>query len=623
MTAAKLRLAMTAMGQPETVIGNLCKVLGIARQTLYRNVSPNGELRSDGVKLLSNEAVVKALQPLDAVKYKHPKRRKEVMPAELTTRPVKTLCSNRQYSLFDEIVTADILLPIAEPLSSKPVVRFEAPDPQELSINGKPLREHLQQAGLTVPLKLRPLLQSLSFADFEARYRSGGRPPYAPRAMVGIILYGILQGLSSLRELERLARADVGCWWLSGGIMPDHSVIGRFVRQHETLLTTNFFDQLTRQVLRVTGSGTNTLAGDGTTIEAMSSRFQLMREEALVQALAEAKEKLEAKPHDVSAAQRVTVLEQAQVELEARQQKQAAKGKDPAKAQVQSNEPDAVLQPQKNSNDFRGSYKPTVLANDSRVIVACDVHSSSETAVIPTLLDRAQALGPVETTLFDSGFFSEGILDATEQRGIELLCPEGQSLGEDWNKQSDKQIPKNRFSYQVDDDSYLCPNQQRLTRRHACSGGKSGRAYTLYACDACADCPLKMQCTRSEGGRTLKRYDSDAKKEVLRLKMTQPEHRERYRQRQAMVEPVFSQLRGRQGLQRFRRKGLSGVKVEFALHAMAYNLGRALAVALFGVFYSWLWWIEGGLERILRFFTVIRQEPQISGYKAKPSLFCL
>lgn len=53
MTAAKLRLAMAAMGQPETVIGNLCKELGIARQTLYRHVSPKGELRPDGVKLLS------------------------------------------------------------------------------------------------------------------------------------------------------------------------------------------------------------------------------------------------------------------------------------------------------------------------------------------------------------------------------------------------------------------------------------------------------------------------------------------------------------------------------------------------------------------------------------------
>ncbi len=50
---------------------------------------------------------------------------------------------------------------------------------------------------------------------------------------------------------------------------------------------------MTRQVLKVTGSGTTTLAGDGTIIEAMSSRFELMREEALQQALAQAQETLQ------------------------------------------------------------------------------------------------------------------------------------------------------------------------------------------------------------------------------------------------------------------------------------------------------------------------------------------
>lgn len=54
MTPAKLRLAMAAMGQPETTVGNLCQELNITRQTLYRHVSPKGELRPDGVKLLSS-----------------------------------------------------------------------------------------------------------------------------------------------------------------------------------------------------------------------------------------------------------------------------------------------------------------------------------------------------------------------------------------------------------------------------------------------------------------------------------------------------------------------------------------------------------------------------------------
>jgi DNA invertase Pin-like site-specific DNA recombinase len=54
MTATKLRFAMASLGKPETKIGSLCKELGITKQTLYRHVSPSGELREDGKKLFGN-----------------------------------------------------------------------------------------------------------------------------------------------------------------------------------------------------------------------------------------------------------------------------------------------------------------------------------------------------------------------------------------------------------------------------------------------------------------------------------------------------------------------------------------------------------------------------------------
>ena len=52
MTPAKLRLAVASMGTAQTHVGDLCRELGITRQTLYRHVSPKGELRDDGKKLL-------------------------------------------------------------------------------------------------------------------------------------------------------------------------------------------------------------------------------------------------------------------------------------------------------------------------------------------------------------------------------------------------------------------------------------------------------------------------------------------------------------------------------------------------------------------------------------------
>ena len=54
MTPAKLRLAMASMGKPETKVAALCEELGVTRQTLYRHVSPKGELRPDGEKLIKS-----------------------------------------------------------------------------------------------------------------------------------------------------------------------------------------------------------------------------------------------------------------------------------------------------------------------------------------------------------------------------------------------------------------------------------------------------------------------------------------------------------------------------------------------------------------------------------------
>ena len=53
----------------------------------------------------------------------------------------------------------------------------------------------------------------------------------------------------------------------------------------------------------------------------------------------------------------------------------------------------------------------------------------------------------------------------------------------------------------------------------------------------------------------------------MREVMKDPRAKVIYRKRKGAVEPVFSEIRGVQGLRRFRRKGLNKVKMEFSLHA--------------------------------------------------------
>lgn len=58
MTPAKVRLAAASMSRPDTSVAELCKELGITRQTLYRHVSPRSELREAGRRLLKGQEKV-------------------------------------------------------------------------------------------------------------------------------------------------------------------------------------------------------------------------------------------------------------------------------------------------------------------------------------------------------------------------------------------------------------------------------------------------------------------------------------------------------------------------------------------------------------------------------------
>jgi len=506
------------------------------------------------------------------------------MKANRIKRRVVSIDTNNQLSLLTEPLGA--AAPKPERLAP---MQFEAPDPHAIFINQVRLDDHLKRMGETAPLKVRAFIQALSFADFECVYRPGGRPPYSPRAMIGLILYGIMQGVSSLRGLERLAKIDAGCWWVTGGIVPDHSIIGRFIDRHAALLTETFFTALTKKVLGVTRTTTTVVAGDGTVIEAAASRYRLVRQEALQEALMVACAQA-AEIGDPASEAKVAQLEHAATVLSDRQADRAARGKDGKTLSIQPLEPEAVVQPQKDKNQFRASYKPQVLANEARIIVACDVHPSSETVPVEGLLDQASKQGVIETGLFDAGFFNETALKATAARKIEMLCPEGRSEGENWEKASTKTYLKNQFTYDAEHDHYRCPAHQVLIPIQRYQGNATNPAYVKYGGAPCADCPLRARCTTSKNGREIKRYAIDEAKDRLRAKMKQPAVRAWYSKRKAMVEPVFSHMRGQQGLNRFRRSGLKAVRLEFALHAMAYNLSRMVGICrLVYVLYTLLW----------------------------------
>lgn len=457
---------------------------------------------------------------------------------------------------------------------------FVDPDPGELYLGNTPLEGYLKQAGLRQPLVVRRLLAEQDWSAWESRYAPSGRAPYAPRAMMGLVLFGILQGVSSLRGLEQLARRDLGCMWVSGGICPDHANIGRFIALHEDLIGGAFFEQLTRTVLRETGSEGKRLAGDATVVEAACSHYRLLKREAAREHAERTRAQAEANPEDDAAQRQAEQARQAHHQLEARVAQRRRQGKGADALRVAATEPEAMVQPLKRGRGQGPSYKPSVLCNGARVVLAHTVHPSQEAGVLAQLLSASARLTGTmpEQLLLDAGYFTDAVLETAIAEDIDLLCPEGREAGEP--KRSKQRFAKSRFHYQPQEDCYRCPAGAALRPIERWAGNACSRGYTLYATSACGECGLREQCTRSAKGRRIKRFAGDEAKDAQRQVMQQPRAQQRYRARQGMVEPLFSALRELQGLTRFRRRGLAGVRTEFALHVLAHNLARAVVYRL-------------------------------------------
>jgi transposase len=454
--------------------------------------------------------------------------------------------------------------------------RFVTGDPKGIFLGTTPLSDYLKQTGQVAAFTVANLLDKQDWSVFESRYAPTGRAPYSPRLMLGLILYGVMQGVHSLRDLERLSRLDLGCMWVTGGIAPDHTNIGRFIVLHEESLTRGFFEALTSSILKATGSSSTRVAGDGTVIEAACSHYKLLKEEA-VKARAElAQQALERNPDDVMARQKQRSSAERLRIFEERKKARQRSGRATDTLGVSPTEPEAMVQRLKRGKGTGPSYKPSVLANEDRIVTAMDIDPSMETKVVGAMLDQSRRVTgePVREVLLDAGYFDDGVIAATLEREISLLCPEGQTPGV---PKESTAFHKSQFQYDPTNNEYRCPKGQMLILLRNVSATPSKRAYGLYGTTACGNCASRADCTKT-AARQIRRHPEESLRDGLREVMEHPQARAIFGKRKAMVEPVFSHLREQQGLNRFRRKGLKQVKREFALHIMAYNLSRAVAL---------------------------------------------
>ena len=118
--------------------------------------------------------------------------------------------------------------------------------------------------------------ESLDLTVVYASYSNAtGAPPFDPRMMLKLMLYGYSIGVTSSREIERRCATDVAFRWLSANTAPDYRSVSRFRRRHLVAL-----DDLFSQVLGLCAAAglvkLGRVALDGTKLRASASRHKAM-----------------------------------------------------------------------------------------------------------------------------------------------------------------------------------------------------------------------------------------------------------------------------------------------------------------------------------------------------------
>jgi transposase len=118
--------------------------------------------------------------------------------------------------------------------------------------------------------------EHLDLSRILAAFTEGrGGPPYDPRLMLRVLLYGYCTGVRSSRKLEAACTDVVAFRWLAAGTTPDYRSIARFRRRHLSTLGHLFVQALALcQAAGMVNLGR--VALDGTKLRANASRRKAM-----------------------------------------------------------------------------------------------------------------------------------------------------------------------------------------------------------------------------------------------------------------------------------------------------------------------------------------------------------
>ncbi len=412
------------------------------------------------------------------------------------------------------------------------------------------------------------VISQLDLGAIYGRYGSGGGKAIAPEVLLGLLLYGYVNGIFSSRGIEKATYEYVAFRFVGGGLHPDHDTIANFrktfVGEIEDLFVQvlslakemgvlkmgnisldgskihadaskskavsykhllQLQDRLRAEVAELLSLGESADQGEAVLPEGLVIQDEIARRQSRLENLARAKAVLEARAKERYEAEKAEY----DTKMREREEKAKRKGRRPGgkapkapttgphdKDQYNFTERDSRVMKNGMDDAFNQHYNVQVGVDQTSLLIlghSLSNHPNDKAEAEPTLASIPEQLGQIDAAAMDNGFFSPSNIAACQTRSIEPYIATG--------RQSHHQSWQTFFAQEPQPPSE----------------GESAKVKMAY----------KLQTTVG---------------------------REIYRLRKCTVEPVIGIIKEVLGFRQFSLRGLFAAAGEWTLVCLAYNLKR-------------------------------------------------
>lgn len=136
-------------------------------------------------------------------------------------------------------------------------------------------------------------VESIDLAQFKfyVKQSSEGRPPYNPKDLLKLYVYGYLNTIRSSRALEKECKRNIELMWLLRQLVPDHNTISNFRKDNGKAIR-NVFRHTVSIAKEFNLIGGKLIAGDSTKLRAQNSKKNNFNENKIEQHIVYIEKKL-------------------------------------------------------------------------------------------------------------------------------------------------------------------------------------------------------------------------------------------------------------------------------------------------------------------------------------------